>query len=74
MPKQSRYLTDSKGNILKYKGGQPVRLDDFDQGPTDTGYTEAKQMSLKQRVQLMLDSGVSVPDALLKRARIKRPD
>ena len=72
MARQKTYLTDSNGNIRRYKGGQPVRNADFENEPTDTAYREAARKTLKQRVQYMLDIGLPVPDELLKRAKISK--
>jgi hypothetical protein len=72
MARQTKYHTDSKGKILRYKGGTPVRNDDFEEGPTDTAYREAARLGLKKRVEAMLRAGVPVPDELLKRAKIKK--
>ena len=65
-----KYLLDDEGNVLRYANGQPVRLEDFDQEPSDKSYAEAEKLSYKERVQMMLDSGVPVTDVMLRKAGI----
>ena len=68
--KYGKYLLDDEGNVLRYANGQPVRLEDFDQEPSAESYAEAEKLSYKERVQMMLDSGVPVTDVMLRKAGI----
>jgi len=68
--KYGKYLLDNEGKVFRYANGQPVRLEDFDQEPSDMSYAEAKKLSYKERVQMMLDSGVPVTDEMLRKAGI----
>ena len=68
MSNSDKYLLDQEGNVYRYANGQPVRLEDFDQEPSAKSYAEAKKLSYKERVQMMLDSGVPVTDEMLRKA------
>ena len=68
MANSDEYLLDKEGNVFRYANDQPVRLEDFDQEPSDKSYAEAEKLSYKERVQMMLDFGVPVPDELLRKA------
>ena len=68
MAKYGKYLLDNEGNVFHYANGQPVRLEDFDQEPSDKAYAEANKISYKERVQMMLDSGIPVTDEMLRKA------
>ena len=63
-----KYLLDGEGNIIHYANGQPVRLDDFDQAPSEKAYAEVNKMPYKELIQLALDSGVYVTDEMLRKA------
>jgi hypothetical protein len=68
MSNSDKYLLDKDGNVYRYANGQPVRLEDFDQEPSDRSYAEANKLSYKERVQMMLDIGVPVSDDILRKA------
>jgi len=75
VPRRSQtYISDSKGNPLYYKGGKRVRFVDFENEPTDTARAEAKEATLKDRVQRMIDVGITVPEDLLKKAGLGNDD
>jgi hypothetical protein len=71
MANSDKYLLDNEGNVFRYANGQPVRLEDFDQEPSSRSYAEAEKLSYKERVQMMLDSGVPVTDEMLRKAGMK---
>lgn len=58
------YLTDSKGNIIKFSDGTPVPLDYFTQDPTDT-FRIDNAGDRKKRIEAMLKAGNPVPEKLL---------
>jgi hypothetical protein len=74
MANSDKYLLDNEGNVFRYANGQPVRLEDFDQEPSSRSYAEAEKLSYKERVQMMLDSGVPVTDEMLRKAGIVSND
>ena len=54
--------------------GRPMKLEDFDQEPSWNARAEALATSPKETWQRMLDDGFIVPEVVIKKYDLTRPD
>ena len=64
-----KYLRDLSGKILKFKGGRRVKLEDYDQDPSDKAVKAAQDRTIAQRIADIELVGAEVPQHLKDAAR-----